>query len=69
MQPLSDAHAFAIEVHGRTAGIVVAERSGFIFFAAERTFQVLERRVFKQVAHAERAASRVLADHDRRYRQ
>lgn len=66
---MSNAHAFAIEVHGRAAGIVVAERGGFMFFAAERTFQSLERRVFKEVAHAERAALRTLAGHDKRHRR
>ncbi|MEI7608217.1 MAG: hypothetical protein WCJ64_12650 [Rhodospirillaceae bacterium] len=62
METLVHNNAFAIEVHGRTAGIVVAERRGFMFFAAERTFQALERRVFKRVTHAEKAARRVLAD-------
>jgi len=57
---MSASHAFAIEVHGRSAGIVVAQRGGFMFFAAERAFQALERRLFKHVAHAETAARRVL---------
>ncbi len=65
---MSASHAFAIEVHGRSAGIVVAERGGFMFFAAERAFQGLERRVFKQVAHAERAVRQALAEHDKRHR-
>jgi len=63
---MSASHAFAIEVHGRSAGI--AERGGFMFFAAERTFQTLERRVFRHVAHAERAARQALAEHDKRHR-
>ncbi len=61
-------HAFAIEVHGRSAGIVVAERGGFMFFAAERAFQSLERRVFRQVVHAETAVHRVLSEHEKRHR-
>ncbi len=65
---MSASHAFAIEVHGRSAGIVVAERGGFMFFAAERAFQSLERRLFKQVVHAERAARLALAEHDKRHR-
>jgi hypothetical protein len=65
---MSSVHAFAIEVHGRSAGIVVAQRGGFMFFAAERAFQPLDRRVFKHVTHAETAARRALAEHDRRYR-
>ena len=60
-------HAFAIEVHGRSVGIVVAERGGFMFFAAERAFQALERRVFKHVSHAEMAARRILDAHARRH--
>ena len=63
---MSAPHAFAIEIHGRSAGIVVAARGGFMFFAAERAFQALERRVFKEVGHAERAARRVLAGHEER---
>ena len=65
---MSAPHAFTIEIHGRSAGIVVAERGGFMFFAAERAFQALDRRVFREVGHAERAARRVLAEHDKRHR-
>ena len=65
---MSVPHAFAIEVHGRSVGIVVAERGGFMFFAAERAFQALERRVFKHVTHAEKAARQVLDDQDKRHR-
>ena len=65
---MSGYHAFAIEVHGRSAGIVVAERGGFMFFAAERAFQSLERRVFQQVVHAETAAHRLLSEHEKRHR-
>ncbi|CAK0766371.1 Conjugal transfer protein TraA [Azospirillaceae bacterium] len=61
-------HAFAIEIHGRPAGIVVSDPSGFVFFAAERTFYALERRVFKDVAHAQRAAQQTLAAQNARRR-
>jgi hypothetical protein len=64
---MSAPHAFAIEIHGRSAGIVVVERGGLMFFAAERAFQSLERRVFKAVGHAEKAALRLLAEQDRRH--
>jgi len=65
---MSAPHAFAIEIYGRSVGIVVAERGGFMFFTAERAFQSLDRRVFRHVAHAEKAARRVLADRDKRHR-
>lgn len=48
--------AYAIEVKGRPAGIVVAERGGYTFFAADAAFQNLDRRTFRHVRHAERAA-------------
>lgn len=53
--------AFAIEVHGRSAGIVVAERGGYTFFASDWTFKDLDRQVFRHVGQAERAAERVFA--------
>jgi hypothetical protein len=65
---MSAHQAFAIEVQGHTAGIVVSGRGGFMFFATGRPFQALERRVFRQVAQAERAAHRALAEHDTRPR-
>ncbi|MEI8393709.1 MAG: hypothetical protein WCF85_03165 [Rhodospirillaceae bacterium] len=55
------AQAFAIEIHGRSAGIVVADPGGFVFFAAESAFQALDRRVFKHVGQAERAAVQLLS--------
>ena len=59
---MSLAQAFAIEVHGRSAGIVVAESNGFMFFAADGAFRALDRRVFKHVGQAERAAVQLVAD-------
>lgn len=53
--------AYAIEVSGRSAGIVVAERRGVTFFAADRAFQSLDRHTFRRVIEAERAARQVLA--------
>ena len=60
---MSASQAFAIEVHGRSAGIVVAEQGGFVFFAADGAFRALDRRVFKHVGQAEQAA--VLLANDR----
>lgn len=49
-----------IEIQGRSAGIVVGLRGGFMFFAADPLFKALERRVFKQVAQAEYASFQLL---------
>ena len=65
---MSAPYAYAIEVQGRSAGIVVAGRGGFMFFAAERAFQSLERRVFQRVVHAETAARRLLLEREKRHR-
>jgi hypothetical protein len=60
------AHAFAIEVHGRSAGIVVADRGGFVFFAADGAFRALDRRFFQHVGQAERAAVKLFKDRSKR---
>jgi hypothetical protein len=57
---MSQPNAFAIEIEGRTAGIVVAERGGYTFFASDWTFRDLDRRVFRYVDQAERAVQQVL---------
>ena len=57
---MSQPNAFAIEVQGRTAGIVVAERGGYTFFASDWTFRNLDRRVFRHIDQAERAVQQVL---------
>jgi hypothetical protein len=59
---MSTAKAFAIEVQGRSAGIVVAERNGFLFFAADAAFRGLECRFFRTAGHAERAAEALVAN-------
>ena len=63
---MSAAQAFAIEGHGRTAGIVVSEPGGFVFFAADGAFRALDRRVFKHVGQAEQAAVLLANDHGKR---
>ena len=60
---MSATQAFAIEVHGRSAGIVVSEPGGFVFFAADGAFRSLDRRVFKHVGQAEHAAVMLASDH------
>lgn len=57
---MSQPHAYAIEVHGRAAGIVVAESRGFTFFASDWAFKDLDRRRFRHVGQAERAAELIL---------
>ena len=52
-------NAYAIEISGRSAGIAVAERGGFVFFAADRAFRELDRRSFRRLRHVERAAERI----------
>jgi hypothetical protein len=61
--------AFAIEVHGHTAGIVVAERRGFTFFASDWAFKDLDRRTFRHVGQAERAAQHLYTEISRRHRR
>ncbi|PWC33983.1 hypothetical protein [Azospirillum sp. TSO35-2] len=53
---MSQTNAYTIEVQGRSAGIVVAERGGFTFFTADWAFRDLDRRVFRNVGQAQRAA-------------
>lgn len=58
---MSSNHAYAIEVQGKAAGVVVARHngarhSGFQFFAADHRFHALDGRVFRRVDQAERAA-------------
>jgi hypothetical protein len=45
-----------IEVGNITAGIIVAIKGGFRFFAAERAFRSLDLAVFATVEEASRAA-------------
>jgi len=59
---MSSLQAFAIEVYGRSAGIVIAERSGFMFFASDTMFRQLDRRVFKHIGQAERAARQLVSN-------
>ena len=57
---MSQSHAYTIEVQGRSAGIVVAERGGFTFFVSDWTFKDLDRRTFRNVGQAERAARQII---------
>lgn len=57
---MTPARAYAIEVQGNQAGVVVADANRFIFFAADRAFGALDRKSFRSPAEAERAARDVL---------
>ncbi|RJF79199.1 hypothetical protein D3877_20485 [Azospirillum cavernae] len=54
---MTTANAYAIEVQGHSAGIVVADRGGYTFFVSDWAFRDLDRRVFRNVGQAERAAN------------
>ncbi|WP_207478698.1 hypothetical protein [Arenibaculum pallidiluteum] len=54
-------NAYAIEVQGRSAGIVVAQRGGFTFFVADHAFRELDGRFFRRVDQAQRAARHLAA--------
>ena len=51
--------AFVIEIDGDAAGLALAERSGFRFYASERSYWELEGRWFRNLGQAERAAEAV----------
>jgi len=65
---MSSTQAFTIEVQGHSAGIVIAERGGFLFFAAEQAFRSLDQQRFRHVAHAEQAVRGILAGYPARHR-
>jgi len=52
---------YIIEVSSEAAGIVVRDKSGFRFFAANHRFNSLEGRVFRSAREAERIATKLLA--------
>jgi hypothetical protein len=54
--------AYVIEVHSKTAGIVVRDGREFCFFAATHEFNALEGRVFPSPKEAEKAILRHAAE-------
>ena len=52
--------ARVIEIDGVAAGIVVAEEGGFRFFSAQRSFDALDRRLFRSLKQATTTAQRRL---------
>jgi hypothetical protein len=51
--------SYIIEVSSQAAGIVVRDASGYRFFAAMRPFFRLDGKLFRNVADAQRAATRL----------
>lgn len=51
--------AYVIEIEDQTAGLVIAEKGGFRFYASDRAFWKLEGRFFAQVRQAQRAAAEI----------
>ncbi len=49
-------HAYVIEVHSQTAGIIVRDGRDYCFFASDRDFDALEGRSFPSPKEAEKAA-------------
>jgi hypothetical protein len=58
---MSEQRAFIIVAEDFAAGIVVQERGGFRFYAADRRLQPLEGQVFSNTRAAERAVARLAA--------
>jgi len=59
---MSHVQAVYIEAFGEDAGLIVAQRNGFRFYAANPHYIALEGQVFKDVAAAERAARELARD-------
>jgi hypothetical protein len=49
--------AYVIEVHSRTAGIVVRDGRKYCFFASHHDFNSLERQFFASLVAAQKAAA------------
>ena len=54
--------SYIIEVSSRAAGIVIRDKMGYRFFAANQDFNSLEGRYFRSAREAERAAARAKFD-------
>jgi hypothetical protein len=59
-QQMSDDLRYVIELGGDAAGLVVKEKSRFRFFAAEKRFASLDRRLYHSPAEAENACRSLL---------
>lgn len=52
---------YVIECNGAAAGLVVEDRKRFRFFASDRQYAPLERRLFNSPRHAEESCKRLNA--------
>ena len=50
---------YVIEFRGTAAGLVVQENNRYRFFASDRSFAPLERRLFRSPNHAEQICRRL----------
>jgi len=53
-------NAFAMELLGRSVGVLVEEGRHFRFYTSDSALRRLERRIFNSVAHAERTIRAVM---------
>lgn len=58
--------SYIIEVSSKAAGIVVRDKAGYRFFAANHDFNCLEGRYFRSAREAERAATQFKLDKETR---
>ena len=56
---------YVIELGGSAAGVVVQDNQNFRFFASDRRYGALERRLFRSPRHAEESCKRLQASGDR----
>lgn len=54
-------HAYVIEIHSQTAGIIVRDGREYCFFASDCDFDALEGRSFPSPKEAEKAVFRFAA--------
>ena len=52
-------NSYIIEVSSQAAGIVVRDAAGYRFFAASQPFYRIDGQLFRNVADAQRAATRL----------
>jgi len=57
---MSDGLGYVIELAGKAAGLVVKDGNRFRFYAAEKVFSGLERRLYQSPGEAEDACRRLL---------
>lgn len=56
---MTESQRYVIELGGTAAGLVVEENNRYRFFASDRAFAPLERRLFRSPDHAEQTCRRL----------